>query len=42
MTNRRQFIKISSASLGGLLLGGGMAAANRLFAPGTDPEKLMY
>jgi thiosulfate reductase/polysulfide reductase chain A len=40
MTNRRQFIKISSAGIGGLLLGGGMAAANRFFVPGTDPEKL--
>ncbi len=40
MTNRRQFIKISSASIGGLLLGGGMAAANRFLVPGTDPEEL--
>ena len=40
MTNRRQFIKISSAGIGGLLLGGGMAAANRFFVPGTDPEEL--
>jgi thiosulfate reductase / polysulfide reductase chain A len=40
MSNRRQFIKISSAGIGGLLMSGGIGAANRIFTPVTDPEGL--
>ena len=40
MSNRRQFIKISSAGIGGVLLSGGMGAANRITTPVTNPEEL--
>ncbi len=38
MTSRRQFIKISSAGLGSILIGGGLGAANHMML--SDPEKL--
>ncbi len=38
MTSRRQFIKISSAGLGSLLVGGGLRAASQILVP--DPDQL--
>jgi len=40
MTDRRQFIKITSAGLGGLIFGSGISAANRLFTSAVDPDTL--
>jgi thiosulfate reductase/polysulfide reductase chain A len=40
MSDRRQFIKITSAGLGGILFGGSISAANRIFSVDTDPGEL--
>jgi thiosulfate reductase/polysulfide reductase chain A len=40
MTDRRQFIKITSAGLGGIIFGSGISAANRIVTKVADPEKL--
>jgi len=40
MTDRRQFIKITSAGLGGLIFGSGVSAANSIFTSAVDPDSL--